>query len=264
MRREPTSRTTSGARITLPPLNVRAVLRGEQIATLVLDIPPGTVLPPLFDAYIAGLAPLRHHVQPLLRPARTPRVAELIEEAAFPVYGPPNTPLGMTLHGLGCERSPWLFKRTGRLTSVSLDFASPMARDAGERELRLATSDARTPNSAFAPVATDQPADVALYDVDGRRYQRFASLEALASAPAAPAPYLIGRMTIAGAAFAARIQYWERSEQETHFWLAGRALGIPPRALLTVLAVLEIVTPDSALCAQYEAERRQWRRRYGQ
>ncbi len=259
----------SRAHFELPREDVKLLLHGDKIAAFTVTLPPETPTPVLFNSpqSTSTRLILRQHGprQPLPAP---PRIVDIVRIASFPVYGLVGRPLGLTLQGTGiCSSSQR--PHDGLPTSVSqisLHFAYPSGSRGPSRRLSVTSTGKDAPISAppdWRYIATDTE----VFDVDGKPFARYGTLEALERAPAIPPHVLVDRFPLASEVYGARIQRWEQPHPEHTFTLFGtwghidgRASGVAAEELLRVIEALVPINERPELLEQYQAEVDTWRR----
>lgn len=254
-------------------MDVRFLLSGDRIASLTLTLPPGTHPTPLFNQPVLPSHAVLRGVRGPRPPREIPRIADLVRDAPFPVYGLLDTPYDLACHGLGYGSSgrpgnqpppPLAGEGVGGevLTHISFHFRSPATAEDAQRTVELASSGVDDASLPQVPDWRVHPLETPIFDPDGFQYQRYPDLAALHAAAAPQPPYLIDRFPIAGAGtpFAARLQRWRQPHDEWRFsligdtvHLGGTATGFSQDELLTLLELhLGPIAGKPDLLAHYQ------------
>lgn len=202
---------------------------------------------------------------------RGPSFEEMLATGGFPLYGILEKPQGLTVQGVGttCQRFPG---QERLLLQAIIHFAGYGPGDESldrqrRPKLHLCTTNPQQV-SAFG-LRSDRlqlPKDGQLFDVDGRPYTCYASVEALEedAAPVASC-ILIERFSLAEEVVRAEFRHWTRPDDEWLFtlrcpgmYIDGHAWSWSRIGLLKLIRQVGVLNNQPGVVDQYRREMATW------
>ena len=218
-------------------------------------------------------------------PGGTDRLPLLLSMATFPVYGLIQKPQGLTLRSVGYARTFVYSSAQEILQQVALEFVGygygyRSSADRSGPTFGLTTThpaglvvDLRATTNPVSSSAPDRlhddlqlPPNQDVYDVDGRRYTRYSSVEeAMQDTSVGHSCIIIERFPLGQEVVVAEMRHYTRPTPQWSFSLRGPGLRIGGQAwdsssteLLRLIGHLGALNEHPDVVAQYQREIAAW------